>query len=123
MNGTSVNTLTDNSGDAKSIRQSFLKYRSTLSIVSIDFKTKRPRLDLLPKGDGGKPTWKPFQSAIADEPTCRRWMEGKPPLQALAEADQQPDASVPDLRSAKVNAGRREQQVAAAERRVQARGV
>jgi hypothetical protein len=44
-----------------------------LSLIPIDYATKRPAMHLLPKGDDGKPTWKPYQASIADEATVRRW--------------------------------------------------
>jgi putative DNA primase/helicase len=47
--------------------------RAALSIVPIDHRTKRPAMHLLPKGEDGKPTWKPYQSEIADEATVRNW--------------------------------------------------
>ena len=47
--------------------------KAGVSIIPIDHTTKRPATRLLPKGEDGKPTWKPFQNAIADEPTVRRW--------------------------------------------------
>ena len=43
--------------------------KAGVSIIPIDHTTKRPATRLLPKGEDGKPTWKPFQNAIADEPT------------------------------------------------------
>ena len=42
--------------------------KAAVSIVPIDHTTKRPATKLLP---GGK--WKPYQSAITDEATVRRW--------------------------------------------------
>jgi hypothetical protein len=47
--------------------------RAGVSIVPIDHTTKRPAMHLLPQGEDGKPTWKPFQQQIADEATVRRW--------------------------------------------------
>lgn len=44
-----------------------------VSIIPIDHRTKRPAMDLLPRGDGGKPTWAPFQKQIADDATVDRW--------------------------------------------------
>ncbi len=44
-----------------------------VSIIPIDHTTKRPAMNLLPKGEDGKPTWKPFQTQIADEGTVRGW--------------------------------------------------
>jgi hypothetical protein len=48
--------------------------KAGVSIIPIDHATKRPATRLLPKAEG-KPTWKPFQSAIADEVTVRRWFK------------------------------------------------
>ena len=44
-----------------------------ISIIPIDHRTKRPAMRLLPTGDDGKPTWAPFQEAITDEASIRRW--------------------------------------------------
>jgi hypothetical protein len=48
--------------------------RSGLSIIPIDHTTKKPASRLLPRVNE-KPTWKPYQSEIADEPAVRRWCE------------------------------------------------
>lgn len=47
--------------------------RAGVSIIPIDHNTKRPAMHLLPKGEDGKATWKPYQQRIADEATVRRW--------------------------------------------------
>lgn len=49
--------------------------KAGVSIIPIDHTTKRPATRLLPKDEDGKATWKPFQSAIADEATVRRWFK------------------------------------------------
>ena len=53
-----------------------------LSTIPVDPQTKKPLGHLLPRGPGGKPTWKPYQKAPADEATLTRWAESD--LQALA---------------------------------------
>jgi hypothetical protein len=44
-----------------------------ISIVPTFGPDKLPAFDLLPKGPDGKPTWAPFQQAIADTPTLHQW--------------------------------------------------
>lgn len=46
-----------------------------VSIIPIEHTTKRPAVNLLPRSDEHNPTWKPYQSAIADEATVRRWFK------------------------------------------------
>ncbi len=47
--------------------------RAGVSIIPIDHTTKRPAMRLLPKAEYGRPVWKPYEQAIADEATVRRW--------------------------------------------------
>ena len=56
--------------------------RAGISVIPIDHATKRPAMHLLPKGEDGKPTWKPYQQKIADEMTVRRWIDAG--IQAFA---------------------------------------
>ncbi|MGD1001284.1 MAG: bifunctional DNA primase/polymerase [Candidatus Brocadiia bacterium] len=46
-----------------------------VSIIPIDHTTKRPAANLLPTNAEGKPAWKPYQAAIADEGTVRQWFK------------------------------------------------
>jgi len=55
---------------------------SGMSIIPIDHTSKRPAADLLPRNDEGKPTWKPYQTAIVDEATAARWIDAG--VQAIA---------------------------------------
>ncbi len=60
----------------RSILESALHYRSNgISVIPINPRTKRPYFKFLPKTEKGDPTWKPYQSEIADEATIRQWFE------------------------------------------------
>jgi putative DNA primase/helicase len=48
--------------------------RANVAVIPIDDSTKRPAMRLLPIGEDGKPTWKPYQSEIASEDEVRRWV-------------------------------------------------
>ena len=61
--------------DAEIVAAALACIKAGISIVPIDHRTKRPAMHLLPTGEDGKPTWKPYQSQIADEATVRSWFE------------------------------------------------
>jgi hypothetical protein len=44
-----------------------------VSLVPCSPRTKRPDVDLLPKDEEGKPTWKPYQNQRATAATVKRW--------------------------------------------------
>ncbi len=69
--------------------------RAGVSILPIDSRTKRPAMNLLPKDENGKATWKPYQEKIADEATVRGWIaagiEAKRVYGVLAESPEDRD--------------------------------
>lgn len=53
-----------------------LAYREAgLSVIPLNRSDKRPDIGLLPRDENDKPTWKPFQSLIADKQIITRWFK------------------------------------------------
>ena len=49
----------------------------------IPARGKQPYWDVLPRGENGKATWKPFENTIADDATLTRWFSKGNPNIAL----------------------------------------
>jgi len=73
INGTPVWFAGIESGacDVLSLAQRYLRFG--FSLVPLDPQSKEPAMEVLPRGDDGKPTWAPFQQRKPTEEELQRW--------------------------------------------------